>query len=242
MGSGSTTASRLLDVVSVESGYDEVQILHGVSLHVCEDEVVTIVGPNGAGKSTLVKLLVGLLQPWSGTVTFAGVPTTGMTPDQLADAGLGYVPQLANVFRRMSVEENLLVAGHRDKQGRRARADEMFDLFPDLARARRSKAGDLSGGQRQMLAISRALMPSPRMLILDEPSAGLSPALAERVFQEVTRLAAEGLAILMVEQNVERALRISDRAYVLAAGANRFSGQGAEVLGNEEIGRLYLGG
>ena len=239
---GSTAANRLLDVVSVESGYEEVQILHGVSLHVCEDEVVTIVGPNGAGKSTLIKLLVGLLRPWSGSVTFAGAATTGMTPDQLADAGLGYVPQLANVFRRMSVEENLLVAGHRDKQGRRARADEMFDLFPDLARSRRSKAGDLSGGQRQMLAISRALMPSPRMLMLDEPSAGLSPALAERVFQEVTRLAGEGLAILMVEQNVERALRISDRAYVLAAGANRFEGQGSDVLGNEEIGRLYLGG
>jgi ABC-type branched-subunit amino acid transport system ATPase component len=239
---GITAATPLLDVIEVDSGYAEVQILHGVSLHVCQDEVVTIVGPNGAGKSTLVKLLVGLLHPWSGTITFAGSSAAGLKPDQLARAGLGYVPQLGNVFRRMSVEENLLLAGHRDKRSRKDRVDEMFHLFPDLARLRGSKAGELSGGQRQMLAISRALMPSPRLLMLDEPSAGLSPALAERVFQEVKRLSGGGLAILMVEQNVERALQISDRAYVLVAGANRFEGRGSEVLDNEEIGRLYLGG
>ncbi|MDP8959818.1 MAG: ABC transporter ATP-binding protein [Actinomycetota bacterium] len=203
---------------------------------------MAVVGPNGAGKSTLVKAIVGLLHPWRGTITFRGESVAGFPPERLVRLGMAYLPQLRNVFSSMSVEENLRLAGHLHKRQRARRIEEVFRLFPDLRRRGEARAEDLSGGQRQMLALARALMLEPELLILDEPTAGLAPRLADLLFEKVAELKDQGVAMLVVEQNVERVLKAADHAYVLAAGENRFDGPGQAVLADAEVGRLYLGG
>ncbi|HEY1316835.1 MAG TPA: ABC transporter ATP-binding protein [Gaiella sp.] len=238
------TAAEALVVDGIEAGYfRDVPILNGASLRVGRGEMVTIVGPNGAGKSTLVRVVIGLLEPWAGTVRVDGEDLTGRKPHVVVRRGVGYVAQRDNVFATMSVRENLElgVLALRGGEGP-ARTAAMFELFPRLAERRSQPAGTLSGGERQMLALARALMADPALLILDEPSAGLSPAAVDVIFAKIGEINAGGVAVLMVEQNARRALAMSHRGYVLDGGQNRFEGAGPELLHDPKVVDLYLGG
>ena len=232
----------LLEVADVVAGYGETDILHGVSIAVDEGEIVTIIGPNGCGKSTLMKAIVGLVRVKAGTVTFRGTDISSQPPERIVRTGLCYVPQSANVFPSLSIRENLEMGGFVRNDDYRGRIEELFALFPDLARRPTQRAGSLSGGQRQMLAIARALMLDPVLLLLDEPSAGLSPAIMDLVFERIRGINRAGVALLLVEQNARESLRMSDRGYVLAAGRNRLEDSGPALLDNPEVARLYLGG
>ncbi len=235
-------STPLLETREVVAGYlPAVDILGGVSISVDEGEIVTVVGPNGAGKSTLIKAVFGLLQPRSGAVLLAGEEITGQPPHEIARRGVGYVPQLENVFPSLSVEENLEVSWLGGGQAR-GRIDHMYELFPRLSERRRQAAGTMSGGERQMVAMARALVSEPRLLLLDEPSAGLAPTMVTAIFEQVERINAAGVTVVMVEQNARRALAMSTRGYVLDAGVNAFEGSGEELLGNERVAELYLGG
>ncbi len=232
----------LLEVADVVAGYGETDILHGVSIAVDEGEIVTIIGPNGCGKSTLMKAVVGLVRVKAGAVTFQGTDISSQPPERIVRTGLCYVPQSANVFPSLSIRENLEMGGFVRNDDYRGRIEELFALFPDLARRPTQRAGSLSGGQRQMLAIARALMLDPVLLLLDEPSAGLSPAIMDLVFERIRGINRAGVALLLVEQNARESLRMSDRGYVLAAGRNRLEDSGPALLDNPEVARLYLGG
>ncbi len=232
----------LLEASSVVAGYGETEILHGVSIAVNAGEVVTIIGPNGCGKSTLMKAIVGLVRVRAGSVHFRGVDISDEDPEQTVRNGLCYVPQTDNVFPSMTIRENLEIGAFVRRDDYQFRIDEMFELFPDLQRSARLKAGTLSGGQRQMLAIARALMLDPVLLLLDEPSAGLAPALVEGVFKRIRDINSTGVSILLVEQNARESLRISDRGYVLSGGVNQLQDTGPALLDNPEVGRVYLGG
>ena len=232
----------LLEVADVVAGYGETDILHGVSIAVDEGEIVTIIGPNGCGKSTLMKAVVGLVRVKAGAVTFRGTDISSQPPERIVRTGLCYVPQSANVFPSLSIRENLEMGGFVRNDDYRGRIEELFALFPDLARRPTQRAGSLSGGQRQMLAIARALMLDPVLLLLDEPSAGLSPAIMDLVFERIRGINRAGVALLLVEQNARESLRMSDRGYVLAAGQNRLEDSGPALLDNPEVARLYLGG
>ena len=232
----------LLEADGVVAGYGETVILHGVSIVVNDGEIVTIIGPNGCGKSTLMKTLAGLVKARSGKVRFRGEDISGAAPERVVGKGLCYVPQAANIFASLSIRENLEMGAFLRQDDYRGRINDMFDLFPDLARDARRKAHTLSGGQRQMLAIARALMLDPALLLLDEPSAGLSPAMVNLVFERIAGINATGVAMLLVEHNAREALRMSGRGYVLAGGENRLEDTGPELLNNPEISRLYLGG
>ena len=232
----------LLEARDIVAGYGETEILHGVSLVVNAGEIVTIIGPNGCGKSTLMKAVVGLVPVRSGAVTFRGVDVTDHAPERVVRAGLCYVPQSANVFPSLSIRENLEMGAFIRGDDGQARIDEMFRLFPDLARRPKARAGSLSGGQRQMLALARALMLDPQLLLLDEPSAGLSPAIMGMVFERIREINATGVALLLVEQQAREALQHSDRGYVLSGGENRLEDRGPALLENPEVARLYLGG
>ena len=205
--------------------------------------MVTIVGPNGAGKSTLVKAVIGLLRPWAGRVLLRGEDLTGWKPHAIVAQGVGYVAQRQNVFPTMTVAENLELGGLALREGTIASSQaDTLELFPRLQERRRQLAGTLSGGERQMLALARALMARPDVLLLDEPSAGLAPMAVDAIFEKIVSINASGVAILMVEQNARRALAISHRGYVLDTGRNRFEGPGLELLANPEVVDLYLGG
>jgi len=232
----------LLEARDIVAGYGETQILHGVSLVVNEGEIVTIIGPNGCGKSTFMKAVVGLVQVRTGSVAFRGADITDYPPERVVRTGLCYVPQSANVFPSLSIRENLEMGAFIRGDDGRARIDGMFGLFPDLARRPTARAGSLSGGQRQMLALARALMLDPVLLLLDEPSAGLSPAIMGMVFERIRDINATGVALLLVEQQAREALRLSDRGYVLSGGENRLEDRGPALLDNPEVARLYLGG
>jgi neutral amino acid transport system ATP-binding protein len=234
---------NVLEAEGVVAGYaPELDILHGASVSVGRGETVCIIGPNGAGKSTLIKAVFGLLKPRAGHVRLDGVDITGLSPERIVRRGVSYVPQVANVFQQLTVEENLELGAWAADGDLRDAMERVFALFPALRERRRQRAGTMSGGERQMVAMGRALMVSPRLLLLDEPSAGLAPAVVEDVFQNVKRIAAEGVAILLVEQNAKKGLAVSDRGYVLDMGKNRFEGPGADLLADPEVGRLYLGG
>jgi ABC-type branched-subunit amino acid transport system ATPase component len=231
-----------LAVTDLVAGYvPDVPILRGASLRVGDGEVVTVLGPNGAGKSTLVKAVAGLVPARSGDICVRGKSILGLATHKLVGTGVAYVPQVGNVFTRLSVEENLELGGLGSPAKSRERIAEMYALFPDLAKFRRLAAGRLSGGQRQMVAIARALMAEPHLLMLDEPSAGLSPKMVELVFQKLLEIRAVGVSILLVEQNAKAALAICDRGYVLAEGRERFEGSGKDLLASPEVGALYLG-
>lgn len=232
----------LLEVEEVVAGYGEMEVLRGVSLRVEPDEIVSIVGPNGAGKSTVMKLVFGLLKPWQGRVIFGGQDISGLAPEKIVRLGLCYVPQVENVFPNLTVEENLdmgayILDGPLDDRKRR-----VYDLFPRLAERRKQRAGKMSGGERQMVAMGRALMLDPKLLLLDEPSAGLAPLLVDMIFEKVSDINRAGVAILMVEQNAKRSLQLADRGYVLATGKNQVEGPGPDLLNDPEVARLYLGG
>jgi neutral amino acid transport system ATP-binding protein len=235
---------RILAIEGIVAGYlPEVPILNGVDVHVDPGEMVTIVGPNGAGKSTLVKTVIGLLAPWAGSVRLRGEEVAGRKPHAIVARGVGYVPQRDNVFATMPVEENLELGALTLREGRpAARIAAMYELFPRLRERRRQIAGTLSGGERQMLALARALIPDPALLLLDEPSAGLSPLAVDLIFEKIAEINAGGVAILIVEQNARRSLGMSHRGYVLDTGRNRFEGPGPALLANPEVVDLYLGG
>jgi len=235
---------ELLSIEDVVAGYvPDVPILDGVHARLRQGELVTVVGPNGAGKSTLVKAAIGLLPPWRGSIRVRGADVAGLKPHRIVARGVGYVAQRENVFGSMTVEENLeLGALTGDGRPVRERRDDVYRLFPRLAQRRRQSAGTLSGGERQMLALARALMANPEILLLDEPSAGLAPAAVDVIFDKIEEVNASGVAILMVEQNARRALSMSARGYVLDSGRNRFEGPGPELLANPQVVSLYLGG
>ena len=232
----------LLEARDIVAGYGETEILHGVSLTVNQGEIVTVIGPNGCGKSTFMKAVVGLVPVRSGSVTFRGADITALAPERVVRTGLCYVPQSANVFPSLSIRENLEMGAFIRGDDCNGRIEEMFGLFPDLALRPNGKAGNLSGGQRQMLAIARALMLDPVLLLLDEPSAGLSPAVMRMVLERLKGINASGVSLLLVEQHAREALQLSDRGYVLSAGENRLEDQGLALLANPEVARLYLGG
>ena len=232
----------LLNASGVVAGYGEAEILHGVSITVAGGEIVTIIGPNGCGKSTLMKAIVGLISVRKGSVAFRGEDITRVPPEMIVRTGLCYVPQTSNVFPSLTIRENLEMGAFVRSDDYRGRINEMFQLFPDLAMQPGRQAGSLSGGQRQMLAIARALMLDPMLLILDEPSAGLSPAMTSLVFDRIRDINRGGVAVLLVEQNARQALQMSNRGYVLTSGENRLEDTGPDLLNNPEVVTLYLGG
>ncbi len=231
-----------LVVDGIVAGYVAgVDILRGINLQVAPGEIVTVLGPNGAGKSTLIKVVAGLLKVRSGEVRLFGEDISHLPAHRMMERGVGYVPQTQNVFPKLSVEENLEMGAYVRRSELRRGLTQSYELFPDLQRMRHQQAGRLSGGQRQMVAIARALMLQPRLMLLDEPSAGLSPLLVNHVFDKVREVRDIGVTILIVEQNAKAALAISDRGYVLAEGTDRISGPAQELLENPEVGELYLG-
>ena len=232
----------LLEASDVVAGYGQTEILHGVSVSVDSGEMVTIIGPNGCGKSTLMKAIVGLVRAWSGSIKFQDTDISDYPPERIVRTRLCYVPQSNNVFPNLSIRENLEMGAFTRGDDYRGRIEEMYELFPDLARESSRRAGTLSGGQRQMLAIARAMMLDPIMLLLDEPSAGLSPAMMGVVFQRIREVNESGVAMLLVEQNARDALQMSDRGYILVAGENRLEDTGKDLLSNPEVASLYLGG
>jgi neutral amino acid transport system ATP-binding protein len=231
----------LLQVDEIIAGYGETEILHSVSIAVGQGEIVTIIGPNGSGKSTLLKAILGLVQPKSGQVTFRDEDITGTAPERIVRKGICYVPQSNNVFPSLTVHENLEMGAFVRTDDFRQRLDEVYKLFPDLTGRRSERAGRLSGGQRQMLALARALMLDPILLLLDEPSAGLAPNLVNLVLEKIIGINSTGVAILLVEQNARKALKLSSRGYILASGQNQLEDRGERLLENPEVARLYLG-
>lgn len=232
----------LLEARGMVGGYGGMDILNGVDLAVEAHEIVVIIGANGAGKSTAMKALFGLVHLRSGSVRLEGADITNAAPNALVEAGMGFVPQERNVFRTMTVRENLEMGAFL-KPGSQARVMEMvFDLFPVLKEKAGQPAGELSGGQRQMVAVGRALMTEPKLLLLDEPTAGLSPLVMEQIFERIVAVNRAGIGVLLVEQNARQALAIAHRGYVLATGRNRFSGTAQALIDNPEIGQTFLGG
>ena len=231
----------LLEFNNVVSGYGEMEILHGVSIHVEDGEIVSIIGPNGAGKSTLVKTVFGLLNTWEGNITFADEDIIDLSPEQIVQKGMCYVPQVDNTFSSLTVQENLEMGAYIRDDDYRPRIEEIYELFPDIEDRRSTKVSKLSGGMRQMVALGRALMLDPQMLLLDEPSAGLAPLVVDLIFDRIKAINQQGVTLLIIEQNARKALENSDRGYVLVDGKNRLDGPGPELLADEQIGELFLG-
>lgn len=262
----------ILEATDLSSGYGGMEILHGVSVRLEPGELIAILGPNGAGKSTLIKTIFGLLKPSRGSVCFRGSDVTGAAPENLVAMGLGYVPQVSNVFPSMTVRENLemggfslrkpmrerlaqfsaargpirqrlgTLTGHDERRDLERRIREVLELFPNLRGRERHRVGDLSGGQQQMVALAKSLILRPEVLLIDEPSAGLAPKLVESVFEKIAEIRERGTSIMLVEQRARRALALADRGYILDTGRNKYEDRGEALLRNPEIGRLYLGG
>ncbi len=232
-----------LDVQGVTAGYvPDLPILHDVSIQVVRGTVTVIIGPNGAGKSTLVKAVAGLLPVSSGTILQGVDDITNIRPDQMAAHGIAYVPQSDNIFRNLTIGQNLDLALRREKVDQVARRAELLMLFPVLADKLTEKAGALSGGQRQFLAVAMALATRPQLILMDEPSAGLAPKAAEEVLEMARALTEMGTTIVLVEQNVNQALRLADQCYILAEGRNQIDGKATDLLGNSVVAEIYLGG
>jgi ABC-type branched-subunit amino acid transport system ATPase component len=232
----------LLEVDNVVSGYGNTKILHGVSLAVDQDQIVTIIGPNGCGKSTLFKTIMGYLKPFSGHIFFEGRDVSTLRPNRKVEMGIAYVPQLNNVFPSLTIEENLEMAGFsKDKATLKRGMDYAFATFPILGERIKARAWMLSGGQRQMLSMAMALITEPKLIMLDEPSAGLDPQTTESVFRQIQDIHAEGIGIAIIEQDAKRSLQFSHQGYVLAMGQNQFQGPADTLLDNEEIRKAYLG-
>ena len=233
----------LFETRSLHCGYGKNEICHGIDFHVDRGEVVAILGPNGCGKSTFVKAALGYLKATIGRILFEGREIQHRPPTQRVSLGIGYIPQLLNIFRPLSVEENLEMGGYGlSKQGLAEGMERVFELFPILEERRSQQAGSLSGGERQLLATARAMMPNPKLLFLDEPSAGLSPRMADEVTDHIEAVAATGTAAVVVEQDVHRALSISQRGYVFVTGQVDFEGSADSILADERIRGAFLGG
>jgi branched-chain amino acid transport system ATP-binding protein len=233
----------MLEIGAVDAGYSGFQALFGVSLEVRAGEAVAVIGPNGAGKTTLMRVISGLIRPNRGSISFEGVDLLATPAHRIVDLGIAHVPENRRLFPRMTVEDNLRMGAYmpRARARFRQRLEFVYELFPRLLERRRQFAGTLSGGEQQMCAIGRALMSEPRLLLLDEPSAGLAPVIVQQVFALVERIRASGLTVLIVEQNVRQVLRVVDRAYLLEAGSIRSSGPAAELLASAAIQEAYLG-
>jgi branched-chain amino acid transport system ATP-binding protein len=232
----------VLELDSITGGYGETEILHDVSLEVRAGEIVTIIGPNGAGKSTALKAVFGLLRLSRGQIRLDGADITNTAPDRVVRQGVCYVPQTENIFPTLTVQENLEMGAYVRDDDFWPRLHEVYELLPELAERRRQRAGTLSGGQRQMVAIGKALMLEPKILLLDEPTAGLAPKFRHEIFQVIQDINRLGAPILMVEQNARLALSIADRAYVLVDGSNRIDDAGPALIANREVARMFLGG
>ena len=235
-------SSNILEVKNVYAGYlRDLNILKGINFRIAPGELVAVIGPNGAGKSTLAKTIFGLLTPNQGKIIFKGENIAGLKSNQIVSRGMCYVPQISNVFSTLSVEENLEMGAFIRQGSITSLKDSIYAMFPRLAQRSRQRAGTLSGGERQMLAMGRALMLDPELLILDEPSAALSPILVKGVFEQIVAIKETGKAIILVEQNAKKALMMADRGYVLENGCDRFEGKGIDLLNNPKVGELYLG-
>lgn len=232
----------LLEVKDVHGGYGGAPILNGVNMSIDKQDVGVVVGPNGAGKSTTLKAIFGLLEVTSGSIQLEGKEIANMQADKLVPLGLGFVPQEFNVFTSMSVHENLEMGAYIRRDDFSDTITSIYDMFPPLKEKRKQNAGELSGGQRQMVAMGRALMSQPKLLLLDEPSAGLSPRYMMEIFETIVNVNKTGVGILMVEQNARQALEFATKGFVLANGKNRFTGTGRELLDDPEVARSFLGG
>ena len=233
---------NILEVKDVYAGYiKDLNILQGINFRIASGEMVAVIGPNGAGKSTLAKTIFGLLNPERGTIIFKGEHITGLKSDRIVRRGMCYVPQISNVFSSLSVEENLEMGAFIRQGSLQSLKNTIYSMFPRLAERRRQRAGTLSGGERQMLAMGKALMLEPDLLLLDEPSAALSPILVNDVFEQIQKINQTGTAIVLVEQNAKKALLMADRGYVLENGCDRFEGTGTDLLNNPQVAALYLG-
>lgn len=234
--------TNLLEVQGVYAGYiQDLNILQGINFRIAPGELVAVIGPNGAGKSTLAKTIFGLLTPNKGEIIFKGQNIAGLRSDQIVHRGMCYVPQIANVFPSLCVEENLEMGAFILKSSLKSLKEKIYTMFPRLKERRRQRAGTLSGGERQMLAMGRSLMLEPDLLLLDEPSAALSPILVNSVFEQIKAINQLGTAIVLVEQNAKKALEMADRGYVLENGCDRFEGAGSDLLNDPKVGELYLG-
>ena len=237
-----TWGDSLLKVRNLDAGYGDLQILSNVDVDAREGEYITVVGPNGAGKSTVMKSVFGLTTHMGGTVSFEDEDITEMPPEEIITVGIGYVPQNENVFSGLTVKENLEMGAYILEEVPTEAMEAVYDRFPILRERKDQKAGNLSGGQQQMVAMGRALMLEPELLLLDEPSAGLAPDLVEDMFDRIDRINDDGTAILMVEQNAKKALRRCDRGYVLVNGQNRYEDAGEALLGDQQVRQDFLGG
>jgi ABC-type branched-subunit amino acid transport system ATPase component len=233
--------SPTLQVTGLTAGYGGPPIIQDVELQASAGQITAVIGPNGAGKSTLLKAICGVISCTAGRVVLAGTDVTGQAPEQMVKHGLSYVPQVANVFPSLSVRENLEMGGYVRRAGVRERIEELFEIFPDLRAAAKRPARTLSGGQRNMLAMARGMMVDPKIMLLDEPTAGLSPRFEATVWEHILRVRATGVALVVVEQNTRRTLTHADRAYLLTLGQNRIEGSGRELLENDEVVALYIG-
>ena len=227
---------------NMTGGYGGADILHDCTIGVEKGEIAVVVGPNGAGKSTAMKAIFGMLNIRQGQVTIDGEDITGLKPEERVLKGMGFVPQTNNVFTSMSVEENLEMGAFIRRDDITSTMEQVFELFPILKEKRKQPAGELSGGQRQQVAVGRALMTQPKVLMLDEPTAGVSPIVMDELFDRIIEVARTGIAILMVEQNAKQALNIADKGYVLVQGENRYTDTGAALIANPEVRRAFLGG
>jgi ABC-type branched-subunit amino acid transport system ATPase component len=233
----------ILEAKDITAGYTvEVNILNNVSMKLKSGDIVSVIGPNGAGKSTMLKTIFGILKPSTGNITLKDEDITGLKPDRVAKRGISYVPQVDNVFPSMTIQENLEMGAFIRSDDFSQRIEEIYELFPVLGERRKQKAGQLSGGQRQMVAMGRALMLDPQVLLLDEPSAGLAPKLVDMIFEKIIDINKTGVSMIIVEQNAREALKMADHGYVLAMGKNVLDDTGDALLASEEVGRLYLGG
>jgi len=227
---------------NMTGGYGGADILHGCTIGVEKGEIAVVVGPNGAGKSTAMKAIFGMLRLREGRVLIGGEDITHLKPEERVIKGMGFVPQTSNIFTSMTVEENLEMGAFIRRDDISATMEQVFALFPVLKEKRRQPAGELSGGQRQQVAVGRALMTQPKVLMLDEPTAGVSPIVMDELFDRIIEVARTGIAILMVEQNAKQALHIADKGYVLVQGENRYTDTGAALMANPEVRQAFLGG
>ena len=234
--------TKFLSCTNMTGGYGGEEIIHGCDIEVDRNQIVVIVGPNGAGKSTAMKAMLGMISLKEGSLKLDGLDISKLTPQDRVAAGIAFVPQTMNIFSELTVEENLEIGAFLREDNVRETIEEIYNLFPAMKDKRNQLAGELSGGQRQQVAVSRALMTRPKVLMLDEPTAGVSPIVMKEIFERIITIKNSGVAIVIVEQNAKQALNIADFGYVLVGGENKFSGEGQELLNNQEVRKSFLGG
>ncbi len=234
--------TKFLSCTNMTGGYGGEDIIHGCDIEVDRNQIVVIVGPNGAGKSTAMKAMLGMISLKEGSLILDGSDISKLTPQDRVAAGIAFVPQTMNIFSELTVEENLEMGAFLREDNVKETIEEIYNLFPAMKDKRNQLAGELSGGQRQQVAVSRALMTRPKVLMLDEPTAGVSPIVMKEIFERIITIKNSGVAIVIVEQNAKQALNIADFGYVLVGGENKFSGEGQELLNNQEVRKSFLGG